>query len=145
MRALVQRVSRAGVHVDARAIAAIGPGLLVFLGIGLTASEDKARRLADKIAALRIFADAEQKMNLSLTDMGGEILVVSQFTLWGESRKGNRPSFSRAAAGDDARTMYEYFVAYLRGKNIKTEQGEFGAYMQVALVNDGPVTLWLEV
>jgi D-tyrosyl-tRNA(Tyr) deacylase len=138
MRALVQRVSRAAVRVDGATVSSIGPGLLVLLGV--THDDDAARcdRLADKVAALRIFEDADGKMNESLGDR--EVLVVSQFTLYGDARKGNRPSFVAAARPDQAEPLYERFRARLGAQG-----GVFGARMEVELVNDGPVTLLLEL
>jgi D-aminoacyl-tRNA deacylase len=138
MRALVQRVRRASVTVDGETISAIGPGLLVLLGVTHTDDEAAADRLADKIRALRIFEDAEGKMNESLGD-GREVLVVSQFTLYGDARKGNRPSFVNAARPEVAEPLYERFRARLSASG-----GRFGAHMDVELVNDGPVTLLLE-
>ncbi|MDX6714856.1 MAG: D-aminoacyl-tRNA deacylase [Baekduia sp.] len=138
MRALVQRVSRASVTVDGETIAAIGPGLLVLLGVTHGDDEAAADKLADKVRALRIFEDAEGKMNESLGD-GREVLVVSQFTLYGDARKGNRPSFVNAARPEVAEPLYERFRARLGAPG-----GRFGAHMDVELVNDGPVTLLLE-
>ncbi|MCZ4493139.1 MAG: D-tyrosyl-tRNA(Tyr) deacylase [Conexibacter sp.] len=138
MRALVQRVSRASVTVDGETIAAIGPGLLVLLGVTHGDDEAAADKLADKVRALRIFEDAEGKMNESLGD-GREVLVVSQFTLYGDARKGNRPSFVDAARPEVAEPLYERFRARLGAPG-----GRFGAHMDVELVNDGPVTLLLE-
>jgi D-tyrosyl-tRNA(Tyr) deacylase len=139
MRALVQRVSRASVSVDGATVGAIGPGLLVLLGITHDDDAAIADRLADKVAALRIFEDAEGKMNESLGEHR-EILVVSQFTLYGDARKGNRPSFVAAARPDHAEPLYERFRARLGAQG-----GRFGAHMDVELVNDGPVTLLLEM
>jgi D-tyrosyl-tRNA(Tyr) deacylase len=139
MRALVQRVSRASVTVDGARVSAIGPGLLVLLGITHDDDEAAGDRLADKIAALRIFEDAEGKMNDALGP-DREILVVSQFTLYGDARKGNRPSFVAAARPDHAQPLYERFRARLNAQG-----GVFGAHMEVALVNDGPVTLLLDL
>ena len=145
MRALLQRVNRAEVRVDGRAIAAIGPGLLVLLGVGQDDDEFVASAMAAKVAGLRIFADSEGLTNLSVGEVAGEALVVSQFTLYGDSRKGRRPSFVKAAHPDLAIPLYEHFVEFLRGKAPgKVETGEFGAMMDVALVNEGPVTLVLE-
>jgi D-tyrosyl-tRNA(Tyr) deacylase len=138
MRALVQRVSRAAVTVDGETVGAIGPGLLVLLGITHADDAAAADRLADKVAALRIFEDAEGRMNEALgVDRG--VLVVSQFTLYGDARKGNRPSFVAAARPEVAEPLYERFRARLGAQG-----GRFGAHMEVALVNDGPVTLLLE-
>jgi D-tyrosyl-tRNA(Tyr) deacylase len=138
MRALVQRVRRASVTVDGETISAIGPGLLVLLGVTHDDGAADADRLADKIRALRIFEDADGKMNESLGD-GREVLVVSQFTLYGDTRKGNRPSFVGAARPEVAEPLYERFRARLGAQG-----GRFGAHMDVELVNDGPVTLMLE-
>lgn len=138
MRALVQRVSRASVTVDGQTISAIGPGLLVLLGITHDDDEAIGDRLADKVAALRIFEDADGKLNESLGDR--ELLVVSQFTLYGDARKGNRPAFVAAARPDHAQPLYERFRARLNAQG-----GAFGAHMAVELVNDGPVTLLLEI
>ena len=139
MRALVQRVSRAAVEVDGRELAAIGPGLLVLLGVRAGDDEQAADRIAGKLERLRIFEDAGGKMNLSVRDVGGEILCVSQFTLYGDARKGNRPSFVDAAPPELAEPLYERVRAALGA-----EGGAFGAHMRVSLVNDGPVTLLLE-
>lgn len=139
MRALVQRVSRAAVDVDGEEVAATGPGLLVLLGVRVGDDEAGADRIAGKIERLRVFEDAEGKMNLSVRDVGGEILCVSQFTLYGDARKGNRPSFVEAAPPEVAEPLYERVRAALGA-----EGGAFGAHMRVSLVNDGPVTLLLE-
>jgi D-aminoacyl-tRNA deacylase len=138
MRALVQRVSRAAVRVDGQSVAAIGPGLLVLLGINRDDNDEVADRLAAKIRALRIFADAAGNMNEALG--AREVLCVSQFTLYGDARKGNRPSFDAAAPGEHAKPLYERCCEQLRAK-----RGVFGAHMEVELVNDGPVTLLLEM
>ena len=140
MRALVQRVGEAAVSVDRREVARIGPGLLVLLGVRRGDGPEQADRLAAKLAALRIFADDQGRMNRSVTDVGGEILCVSQFTLYGDVRKGNRPSFVEAAPPDEAEALYERVRAALGAKG-----GVFGARMQIALVNDGPVTLLVEI
>jgi D-tyrosyl-tRNA(Tyr) deacylase len=139
MRALVQRVSRASVRVDERQISAIGPGLLVLVGVTHGDTPEQADRLADKVRALRVFEDADGKMNEPLGD-DREALCVSQFTLYGDARKGNRPSFVRAAPPDVAEPLYERFRARLGAQG-----GVFGAHMDVELVNDGPVTLLLEL
>ena len=144
MRALLQRVSRAEVRVDGRVTGRIGRGLLVLAGFTHADGEEQLAWMAEKIVGLRIFGDAEQKMNLALTDVGGAILVVSQFTLYGNAEKGRRPSFIDAARPEQAIPLYERFVALLRERGMATETGEFGAMMDVELVNDGPVTLWLE-
>ncbi len=142
MRALVQRVSRAAVRVDGEPVAEIGAGLLVLLGVTHGDDEAVCDRLADKVRALRVFPDADGRMNEALGDR--EVLVVSQFTLYGDARKGNRPSFVDAARPEVAVPLYERFVQLLRDKALTVETGEFGAMMDVELVNDGPVTLWLE-
>jgi D-aminoacyl-tRNA deacylase len=138
MRALVQRVSRAAVSVDGRVVAAIGPGLLVFLGVAREDDFAAGDRLADKVCALRVFEDAEGRMNEALGER--EILCVSQFTLYGDTRRGNRPSFVGAASPEDAEPLYERFCA-----RTGAQRGVFGAHMSVELVNDGPVTLLVEV
>ncbi|RFM23479.1 MAG: D-tyrosyl-tRNA(Tyr) deacylase [Candidatus Thermochlorobacter aerophilum] len=145
MRALIQRVRRASVTVQAKQVGGIEQGLLVLLGITHTDSEKEAEYLARKTLALRIFDDAAGKMNLSVVDVGGGILVVSQFTLYADARKGNRPSFTDAARPEQAQMLYEHFVALLRAhSSLNIQTGVFGAAMQVELVNDGPVTLLLE-
>ena len=144
MRVLLQRVSRAEVRVDGRVTGRIDQGLLVLVGFTHSDSDEKLAWMTDKIVGLRIFGDAEQKMNLALADVGGAVLVVSQFTLYGNAEKGRRPSFIDAARPEQAIPLYERFVALLRERGVRTETGEFGAMMDVELVNDGPVTLWLE-
>ncbi len=144
MRAVVQRVSRARVTVGDRLTGECGPGVLVLLGIAPSDAAPEVAWLADKVANLRIFNDDDGKMNLSLLDSGGAALVVSQFTLYGDARKGRRPSFIRAAQGPEAEALYEDVVAAFRALEIETSTGEFGAMMDVELVNDGPVTIWLE-
>lgn len=144
MKAVLQRVERASVEVDGHAAGAIGAGLLVLLGVAKGDSSAHADYLADKILNLRIFSDEDGKMNLSVIDKGGGILVVSQFTLYGDCRKGRRPSFDEAAPPELARPLYEYFVERLRGGGLRVETGVFQASMKVSLVNDGPVTLLLE-
>jgi D-tyrosyl-tRNA(Tyr) deacylase len=144
MRAVVQRVREARVEVDGRVAGKIGPGLLIFLGVGEGDSENDGAYLANKIVHLRIFPDDRDLMNLSLIDTGGEALVVSQFTLWGDCRKGRRPSFTRAARPETARRLYEDFISRVRGKGVNTATGEFQEMMNVHLINDGPVTLILE-
>jgi D-tyrosyl-tRNA(Tyr) deacylase len=141
MRAVVQRVSRASVNVDGEIVGAIERGLLVLLGVGQDDSERDAEYLAEKIAGLRIFEDENEKMNLSVQDVGGAVLAVSQFTLYGDVRKGKRPSFDAAARPERAKELYEYFVAQVRGRGIRCETGIFQAMMQVELVNEGPVTI----
>jgi D-aminoacyl-tRNA deacylase len=144
MRAVLQRVSRASVTVDGAVIGQIGQGLLVLLGVAQTDTAEQARWLAEKIVGLRIFADAEDKMNRSVADVGGGVLVVSQFTLYGDCQKGRRPSFIDAAPPEIAIPLYEEFVNAVKAQGIPVATGRFGAMMQVELVNDGPVTLILE-
>ncbi len=144
MRLLLQRVSRAEVRVGERVTGRIGAGYLVFLGLTHTDDQAGVQWMADKVAELRLFADDEGKMNRGLADVGGAVLVVSQFTLYGDARKGRRPSFIDAARPEVAAPLYEAFVAALRARGLPVETGEFGAMMDVELVNDGPVTLWLE-
>jgi D-aminoacyl-tRNA deacylase len=144
MRVLLQRVSRAEVRVGTRVTGRIERGYLLL--VGLTHEDDEAALswMADKVVGLRLFADADDKMNLALADVGGAVLVVSQFTLYGDAAKGRRPSFVDAARPEIAIPLYERFVALLRERGVRVETGEFGAMMDVELVNDGPVTLWLE-
>ncbi len=144
MRVLLQRVSRAEVRVGDRVTGGIGRGFLLLVGLTHTDTEAQVAWMADKVAGLRLFGDAEGKMNLGLEDVGGAVLVVSQFTLYGDAQKGRRPSFIDAARPDLAVPLYERFVALLRERGLRVETGEFGAMMDVELVNDGPVTLWLE-
>lgn len=144
MRAVVQRVSRARVTVDGQTTGQIGHGLLVLLGVGASDDEQAARWLADKIADLRVFEDEDGKMSRSLLESGGAVLAVSQFTLYGDCRKGRRPSFDRAARPEQARALYDKFVEFLRERGLRVEEGVFQAMMQVELVNDGPVTLLLD-
>jgi len=145
MRTVIQRVSRAKVTVDGETIGEIGQGILVLLGVSDADSERDAVYLLEKTVNLRIFEDADDKMNLSLLDTRGEMLVVSQFTLYGDARKGRRPSFIRAAAPDKANSLYEFFVAEARKLEIgKVATGRFQAMMDVELVNDGPVTILLD-
>jgi len=144
MRAVVQRVSRAKVTVADSVVGEIGPGLLVLLGVTHNDDERSADYLVDKIINLRIFNDADEKMNLSLTDTGGEMLVVSQFTVYGDTRRGRRPSFIDAAGGEAANSLYEYFVAKSRQSVQKVATGVFGAMMDVDLVNQGPVTIIID-
>jgi D-tyrosyl-tRNA(Tyr) deacylase len=141
MRAVVQRVLRARVVVGGRTVGAIGPGLCVLLGVAAGDSASDAERLAAKIARLRIFENEAGKFDLSLLDIGGEALVVSQFTLIADTAKGNRPSFGGAAPPEEAEPLYEAFCASLRGLGVGLQTGVFGARMQVELLNDGPVTL----
>ena len=144
MRVLLQRVSRAEVRVQGRVTGRVSRGYLLL--VGLTHGDDEARLawMAEKVAGLRLFADAEGKMNLALADVGGAVLVVSQFTLYGDAAKGRRPSFIDAARPEVAIPLYERFITLLRAQGLVVETGEFGATMEVDLINDGPVTLWLE-
>lgn len=144
MRVVVQRVSEASVTVEGEVVGAIGPGLLALVGVREGDTQAEADWLAAKLAQLRIFADAEGRFNLSLLDMGGAALVVSQFTLYGDARKGRRPDFIRAARPEVAEPLVSYLVEKLRAAGIPTETGRFGAHMDVRLTNDGPVTLILE-
>lgn len=144
MRIVLQRVSSGQVTVDRRKIAEIGRGLVILLGIGPADTQQQARSLADKIAALRIFEDEQGKMNLSLRDVNGQAIVVSQFTLYADTRKGRRPSFTDAASPDLARPLVDFFALQLNQLGIPTQTGEFGAHMQVEIHNDGPVTILLE-
>jgi len=144
MRVLLQRVSRAEVRVGARVTGRIDRGYLLLVGLTHADAEPALVWMADKIIGLRLFADAEDKMNLALGDVGGALLVVSQFTLYGDAAKGRRPSFIDAARPELAVPLYERFIALLRERGVQVETGEFGAMMDVELVNDGPVTLWLE-
>jgi D-tyrosyl-tRNA(Tyr) deacylase len=144
MRALLQRVSKASVTVDEQTISAIGNGLLILLGVGHGDGEEQARFLAEKIANLRVFEDEQGKTNLSILDVKGEAIVVSQFTLYADTRKGRRPSFIDAALPDVAEPLVNRFVELLRGHGIPTQTGRFGAHMEVEIHNNGPVTIWLE-
>jgi len=144
MRALLQRVNSGKVTVDDQTIAQTGHGLVILLGIGQDDGEDQAAYLAEKIANLRIFEDDQGKTNLSVLDVGGEAIVVSQFTLYADTRKGRRPSFVYAGAPDMAEPLVERFAELLRGHGIPTQTGRFGAHMLVEIHNDGPVTIWLE-
>ena len=144
MRAVVQRVTNAEVKIDGRVNGKIDDGLLVLLGVGNVDTEEDMKYIADKIIKLRIFSDENDKMNLSLEDVGGSMLVISQFTLYGDCSHGRRPYFGNAMEPVSANEMYEKFVAYIREQGIHTETGEFGADMKVSLTNDGPVTIILE-
>jgi D-aminoacyl-tRNA deacylase len=144
MRAVVQRVSRAQVRVDGAVTGSVERGLLVLLGVGRGDGPEDARSMADKLAALRIFEDQGGKMNLSVADVGGGLLVVSQFTLLGDARKGNRPGFSEAAPPDEANALYQTVCGLVRAKGLPVAQGVFRAHMEVELVNDGPVTILLD-
>lgn len=144
MRALLQRVLSASVSVEGQTIARIGPGLAILIGVGHDDHEGQADYLADKIANLRIFEDEGGKVNLSLLDVQGEALVVSQFTLYADTGKGRRPSFTEAALPDHARPLVDRFAQQLRARGVPTQTGEFGAHMLVEIHNDGPVTMLLE-
>jgi len=144
MRALLQRVSRASVKIHGQTISEIGTGLLILLGVGNEDREEQVRFLAEKVANLRIFEDEQGKTNLSIQDVKGEVIVVSQFTLYADSRKGRRPSFTDAALPEVAEPLVNQFVELLRGHGILTQTGQFGAHMLVEIHNDGPVTIWLE-
>jgi D-tyrosyl-tRNA(Tyr) deacylase len=144
MRAVVQRVSRAEVRVEGRVVGRIAAGLVVLVGIGSEDSREAGEWLAEKIVHLRIFDDGHGKMNRSLLETSGAVLCISQFTLYGDCRKGRRPSYDRAAPPEAARSLYEFFVASLRAHGVRVETGEFRAMMEVELVNDGPVTLLLD-
>lgn len=144
MRVLLQRVSRAEVRVGERVTGRIGRGYLLLVGFTHGDGDDTVGWMADKVGGLRLFADADDRMNLALADVGGAVLVVSQFTLYGEAARGRRPSFVDAARPEVAMPLYERFMGLLRERGLVVERGEFGAMMDVELVNDGPVTLWLE-
>ena len=144
MRALLQRVREGRVTVEGKIIAEIGPGLVILLGVSPEDGDEQIEYLGHKIANLRIFEDEEGKMNLSLLDVGGEALVVSQFTLYADTNKGRRPSFTKAAHPDIAEPLVEQFAEQLIKEGVPTQMGEFGAYMQVEIHNDGPVTIWME-
>lgn len=144
MRAVVQRVSRASVKVGGETRGAIGAGLMVLLGVGRDDTDDDAAFMADRIVGMRIFADGDGKMNLALGPAGGAMLIVSQFTLMADTSHGRRPSFTAAAAPDDARRLYRAFIDAVRRMSIHTEEGEFGATMEVEIVNDGPVTIMID-
>jgi D-aminoacyl-tRNA deacylase len=145
VRAVIQRVTEARVAVEHEIVGHIGPGLCILLGVSKKDVEEHANSLADKIKNLRIFQDDQGKMNRSIIDIGGEALVVSQFTLYGDCRKGNRPSFSDAAAAVEADKLYQFFTQRLRDAGLKVATGCFQAHMKVSLVNDGPVTFILEI
>lgn len=144
MRALLQRVSRASVKIDGQTISEIGKGLLILVGVGHEDGEKQVTFLAEKVANLRIFEDEQGKTNLSIQDVKGEVIVVSQFTLYADSRKGRRPSFTDAALPELAEPLVNQFVELLRRQGIPTQTGKFGAHMLVEIHNDGPVTIWLE-
>jgi len=145
MKAVIQRVERGSVMVEGRQVAAIGRGLVILLGVGPGDGEENARALARKIARLRIFEDQAGKMNLSVLDVQGQAIAVSQFTLFADTRKGNRPAFTDAAPPEIARPLCDRFAELLRAEGVPTQEGEFGAHMRVEIVNDGPVTIWLEM
>jgi D-aminoacyl-tRNA deacylase len=144
MRAVVQRVSRAEVRIEGRVAGKIGRGLVVLLGVADGDSDADAAFLVDRIVGMRIFADDAGKMNLSIAQAGGELLVVSQFTLIADTNSGRRPSFIKAAAPDEARRLYQHFLSLAHTREVKVETGQFGATMEVELVNDGPVTIILD-
>ena len=144
MRACIQRVSEASVTVEGVVVGEIGRGLVVLLGVGQGDAEEDARYLADRVVGLRVFEDEEGKMNRSLEDVGGAVLAISQFTLYGDCRKGRRPSFTRAAPPELAEQLYDTFIAAVGVQGIRVQTGQFRAQMDVALVNDGPVTLLLD-
>jgi D-aminoacyl-tRNA deacylase len=145
MRLVLQRVRHGKVSVEGRLVAEIGSGLVILMGVGHTDTEATARALAEKTAFLRIFEDEQGKMNLSVRDVGGAAIVVSQFTLYADTRRGRRPSFTDAALPDLARPLVERFAALLAEQGVPTQTGEFGANMLVEIDNDGPVTIWLEM
>jgi D-tyrosyl-tRNA(Tyr) deacylase len=144
MRVVIQRVSQASVEVDGKIVGLVGKGLLVYLSVSRTDSKTNAEFIADKIANLRVFPDENDKMNLSVRDIGGEILLVSNFTLHGDCRKGRRPGFDNAAEPSFANELYEYVVGLVRQQGIKLETGIFGASMKVQSINDGPVTFIID-
>ena len=144
MRAVLQRVLSGSVTVEGQKIAEISSGLVILLGIGPLDNQEKAAQLARKAAMLRIFSDEDGKINLSLKDTAGACIVVSQFTLYADTRKGNRPSFTAAAPPDLARSLVDFFIACMKNEGVPTQSGEFGAHMQVQILNDGPLTIWLE-
>jgi D-tyrosyl-tRNA(Tyr) deacylase len=145
MRAVIQRVRSGSVSIDDKKVAEIGPGLVILLGIGPEDDEKKAVAMARKIAMMRIFGDEEGKINLSLLDVGGDALVVSQFTLYADTHKGHRPSFIKAAPPELAKPLVEYFASRMADMGVPTKTGEFGAHMLVSIDNDGPVTILLEM
>ena len=144
MKAVVQRVSRAKVSIEGREVGAIEQGYLILLGVGAHDTEQQARRLWDKIFKMRIFEDGEGKANLALPDIGGQVMIVSQFTLYANCKKGNRPSFTEAMTPAEANRLYEHFVARVRADVAQVETGAFGALMDVSLTNHGPFTIWLD-
>jgi D-tyrosyl-tRNA(Tyr) deacylase len=144
MRVVLQRVSHGRVSVDGRSVAEIGLGLVILVGVGAQDGEEQARYLAEKIANLRVFEDDQGKINRSLLEVGGAAIVVSQFTLYADTRKGRRPSFTDAALPERARPLVERFADLLRAQGVPAQTGEFGAHMLVEIDNDGPVTIWME-
>lgn len=144
MRALIQRVKKGKVAIDGKTVGEIGKGMVILLGVKKEDTDKEVDFLAEKVANLRIMADKEGKMNLSIKDVGGEILVVSQFTLYGDASGGRRPSFIKAANPDLAKSLYERFIEKLKDYGIKVATGSFGEYMEVEIINDGPVTILLE-
>jgi len=144
MRLLVQRVKEAAVEVDGKVVGKIGPGLLAFLGLKCGDTSHQIPWMVKKLCGLRVFCDSQDKMNLSVQDVNGGILVVSQFTLYGDCSSGRRPSFIQALGGPDAEALYDQFIHLLKQSHEQVQMGEFGASMQVSLVNDGPVTLWVD-
>ncbi len=144
MRAVISRVKSAKVNIDGATHSKIGNGLLIFLGVSVNDTENEAEYLAKKIANMRIFEDSEEKLNLSCAQVGGSVLVVSNFTLYANTNRGNRPSFVDAARPELARPLYEYFVSLIREAGYKVETGVFGAYMDIEAVNDGPVTIMMD-
>ncbi len=145
MRAVIQRVRRGGVTVEGKELARIGQGLVVLLGIGPEDTEETAQAMTYKISRMRIFEDDQGKMNLSVLDVGGEVIVVSQFTLYANTKKGHRPSFILSAPPEMASPLVDRFVELMREEDVPTQTGEFGAHMLVDIENDGPVTIWLEM
>ncbi|MBQ5756159.1 MAG: D-tyrosyl-tRNA(Tyr) deacylase [Erysipelotrichaceae bacterium] len=144
MRLTVQRVSEASCTVEGELISSIGQGYMVLVGFSVDDNEEIAKKMAQKLSKLRVFSDEQGKMNLDIHAVNGEILSISQFTLYGDARKGNRPSFVRALGGPEAIKLYDYFNQCLREEGLQVKTGIFGADMKIALVNDGPVTIWLE-
>ena len=144
MRAVIQRITQASVSVDDRIVGQIGAGLLVFLGVSKTDTQVSAEYVVEKILGLRVFSDSEGKMNLNVREAGGRVLVVSQFTLYGDVRRGKRPSFDDAARPEQAKALYEYVVARISEQGLECATGEFQAMMKVAIVNDGPVTILID-
>lgn len=144
MRAVLQRVQKSSVAVDGETVSSISKGIMLLLGVEKNDTEDDLKYIADKTLALRIFEDENGKMNLSITDIGGELLIISQFTLYGDCRKGRRPSFDKAAAPEKANMLYEKFIEVCRNSGLKVQTGIFGADMKVDILNDGPVTIILD-